>query len=108
MFRIVREPTFTHDVSVFTPVDGGHREEKIKVTYRVIPTEEAAKFGDDEQGSRDFLRRVVKRIDDLADENDKPISWSDEVRELLLSMPHVRLALAAGYGAAVSKAKAGN
>ncbi len=108
MFRIVHEPTFTHTVPVMTPVDGGHREEKIEVTYRIINADEAAGYPETEEGNADFLRRVVLRVDDIADEDGAPLPWSDELRDRLIALPHVRIALARGYGAALAKGRAGN
>lgn len=108
MLKVNREPTFTHEVSVMTPVDGGHVEEKLKVTYRVLPTERAAKFQDDEEGNREFLKAILVKLDDLVDDKNEPVPYSEELRDRLLGMPHIRRALQAAYFAAVSKAKTGN
>ena len=38
----------------------------------------------------------------------KQVEYNNEVRDLLFTQPHVRLALARGYAQAVGKAKSGN
>lgn len=108
MFKVVKEITFKRTVSVFTPVDGGFREESCQVTYLAIPVDEAAHYSSTEEGSTAFLQRVVRRMDDLTDANDKPVEYSDALRDDQLRWPHVRLALSAAYHAALSKVKAGN
>jgi hypothetical protein len=108
MFTIAKERTFTRTVKVFVPTDDGHREESVKATFRVIPTNQASTYDDDEAGSREFVRAVVVKLDDLVDEQKQPVTYNDEVREALLSVPYVRQALAQAYADAVTKAKAGN
>jgi hypothetical protein len=109
MFNIDENPVFTHDVIVRVPVDGGYRNEVIKATYEVIPTDEAARFDlSTEAGARAFLRRVVKKLDELVDRNRNAVPYNDEVRERVLSLPHARQALAAAYFKALEGAKLGN
>lgn len=109
MFKIVEEPTFTHDVTARVPVDGGFAEETFKATFRVIDPEEVDSFVlTTTEGSTAFLRRVIKRLDDLADAEKHPIEYSDEVRDAALRLPWARAALARTYFAAISGAKAGN
>jgi hypothetical protein len=109
MFKVSREPTFTHVVSVQVPIDGGHREESFKATYRVLDTKTTNDFDlETEHGSRRFLEAAIVKLDDLIDETDRPLSYSNEVRDQLLGQPHVRAALARAYFAAIGKAKAGN
>ena len=109
MFRIVSEPTFTHDVTAMTPVDGGHEAETFKTTFRVLPVDEVAKLNlMSQEGSRQLLVRAIVRIDELVDAQKKPITYSDAVRDQVIALPHVRLALSTAYFEAVSKAKAKN
>jgi hypothetical protein len=109
MFKLVENPTFTHTVRVQTPIDGGHKEELLKATYRVLRHSEVndldLKSGG---GSRDFLTKAIVKLDDLQDEQGRPLPYSDELRAQLLDLPHVRVALAQGYFAAVGKAPEGN
>lgn len=109
MFKIVQNRTFTHNVTVLTPVDGGHEEESLRVTYNFIETDEAAKYDvATTAGMRDFLTRIVSKLDDLVDDQKRPITYSDAIRDQLLKMPNVVGAVYKGYVDAVAKAKVGN
>lgn len=109
MFKVTDNPTFTHEVKVMVPADGGHREESLKATYRVLPIDEMRKFAlDTPQGGTEFLRAVILKLDDLVGEDKKPITYNDDVRDRVLALPYCRAALAQGYFDAVSSAKAGN
>jgi hypothetical protein len=107
MFNVA-VPTFTRIVEVFTPDDDGHRKETVTATFRVVPTDEAARIKlATEDGTSQFLRRAIVRLDDLADAG-RPVAYGDEVRDQVLRMPHARIALVNAYFDAVSKAKEGN
>ncbi|WPY94675.1 hypothetical protein T8T21_00690 [Limimaricola variabilis] len=109
MFKIVDRPEFTHDVPVMVPVDGGYREEKLRTRYRVVPDSEAESLVMSRtEDVKAFLRLAVVGFEDVVDDADQPIPYSDELRERLIGAPHVRLALVRGYTAAVSKARLGN
>ncbi len=109
MFRIVENPEFTHTVPVAVPADGGHREETMRVRYRVIGDDLAESFDlQDPTGVKEFLRAVIVRIDDLVGGDGKPLEWSTELREVVLGLPYARLALLRGYLSAVVKARLGN
>lgn len=109
MFTITDEPTFTHPVTARVPVDGGFAEETFKATFRVIGPEEKDTFDLlTTEGSTAFLRRVIVRLDEIADAEKKPVEWSDQVRDAVLRLPWARAALARTYFTAISGAKAGN
>ena len=109
MFKIVDEPTFSHEVTARVPVDGGFREETFTATFRVIDPEEADEFDlTTTAGSTAFLRRTVVKLDDVGDAQSKLLEWSDEVRDAALRLPWARSALARTYFAAISGAKSGN
>lgn len=109
MFKIIENPTFTHTVRVMVPIDGGHREETLKATYKVLTTDEVNGYDlSDSASSRDFLRTALVKLDDIADADGKPIPYSDEVRDQVLALPYARIALGRGYFEAVSKARTGN
>lgn len=110
MLKIADEPTFTHTVKVRTPIDGGFRDESVRATYRVIPSEDAAAFNlyKPDQVKR-FLARVVVKLDELADASGKAIEYSDELRDRIVGgLPYVANALAKGYFDAISGAREGN
>lgn len=109
MFKVIKKPTFTHEVKISTPVDGGFKEETVKATYAVLGTSEAKNHDlDTAEGSLSFLRAVVRKIDDLFDEAGQAISYNDEIRDALFDTPYVRRALADGYFAGLRGAKTGN
>ena len=110
MFKIAEERTFTHRVRVQVPVDGGHREEPFKVTYRVI---EQAKVDDFDlaktEDQDDFMRSVIVGMDDLADANGQPLPYSDDVRDQVIRIPYARLPLIRGYFEGIGRgARKGN
>jgi hypothetical protein len=102
--------TFTQDVTVMTPIDGGHRRETLKVTFNYLDVEAIDKFDiKTMQGTTDFLHAVVNRFDGLTDDaTGEPVPYSEELRAQLCNMPHVRQAVCLKYFDSVSKAKAGN
>ncbi|MDT7533730.1 hypothetical protein OVY48_09870 [Sphingobium sp. SA2] len=109
MFVVDPNPTFTHPVKVKVPVDGGYEEQSFKVTFNVIPTDEVADFDlGNGEGSTAFLRRAVKHMDDLIGKDEKPVPYSDKLRDLLLGQLYVRKALARAYFDAMSGAQSGN
>lgn len=109
MFKIIDNPTFTHTVRVAVPVNGGHEHQTLKASYRVLKTDEIEKFDlSSTSGSTEFLCAVIEKLDDIADANGEPLVWSDQVRDQLLRIPYVRLALSRGYFEGVTKAPAGN
>jgi len=107
MFKVVSQPTFTHTVKVNVPVDGGFKEQGFRTRFRVIPLNEL-RTEDGEDGQKEALRRVIIEMLDLIDEQDQPMHYSDELRDQLLDVPYVRLALMQTYIAAITKARAGN
>lgn len=107
MFKVTAEPNFTRTVTVCVPVDGGHSAQTMKVTFRALPTDDFSLQGGNE-GQLADCRKVIVSMDDLIDENDQPVSYSDAIRDQLIAMPYVRLAVLQSYIEAVSKAKLGN
>lgn len=109
MFKIIAEPTFTHRVTILVPADNGHREESLTVTFRVLSVEDQAQFNlTRERESDQFLRAIVVKMDDVADEEGKKIPYNDQLRDRILAIPYVRSAVAAAYFTAVNKAQLGN
>jgi hypothetical protein len=109
MFKVVDKRTFTHDVKVQIPVDGGFVEDTLKTTFNYIPTDRVEKFDlKTASGTTDFIRAIVAELHDLADMSGKPIPYNDAVRDQLISQPNIRLALTSHYLNAVTKVKEGN
>lgn len=109
MFVVTENPEFTHDVTVFQPVDDGHKELKLRTRFRVIPLDEVEEFDlSNSQGMLDYLDRVVVRFENLADEEGNAIECDDAKRKQLFMVPYIRVPLVNAYTAAMSKARKGN
>lgn len=109
MFKVNVSPTFTRTVRVQIPTDGGHRQETLKATFRVLNTDEVEGFDlATTEGTSAFLCAVIESLDDIADANGEQIPYNNEVRDQVLKMPYVRLALSREYFEAVAKARKGN
>ena len=109
MFKVVPNRTFTHVVTVMMPIDGGHSAETLKVTYNSLETEEAKKFDlKSPDGSTEFMKRVIAKLDDVTDAEGKPLPYSDALRDQVIRMPNARNAIVNGYFAAIAKAAEGN
>ena len=104
MFKVAQHRTFTREVKLLTPSDGGHRPESMKTTFNFLDVDEIAKFDlRTPDGTSAFLRAIVRRFDDLVDDADQPLPCSDELRDRLLRMNNVRQAVIQAYLDAVNK-----
>lgn len=109
MFTITDEMTFTHTVKMLVPVDGGHKPQPFKATFRVLDTDREAEFDlSTAEGSSDFIRAIVVDMGDLVGPDDQPVPYSHELRDRLIRWPFVRQALVRTYYDAVRKAPEGN
>jgi len=111
MFKVTKNRTFTHDVKIFTPSDGGFIEEKLKTTFTMVAVDEVRKFDlSTAVGTDGFLLCVVRKFDELTGEDDQPVPYSDALRDQILKLPHARQGLVKAYFEAVSNdgPKAGN
>jgi hypothetical protein len=107
MFKVISEPTFTIPVTVCVPVDGGHKDQDLKVKFRVVDVDELGEAGGLE-GQQKLLKRVVCGFEEVVDDNDQPLSYSDELRDQLIAVPYVRAAMLQTYLAAIAKTRVGN
>jgi len=107
MFTVTTDPQFTHDVKVQVPVDGGHKEQSFKTRFRVIPIEELEDLATIE-GQTLALKRVIVSMDELEDDQKRTVSYSDEIRDQLIGVPYVRIALIRTYREGITKARPGN
>ena len=90
-------------------VDGGHKEDTMSVRFRVLPADAAETFDlNTAEGTTDFLKEVIVSIDDVVDDNKKPLPYNDALRDRLLGLYFVRIALVNAYLRAVMKARVGN
>ncbi|MEP1330104.1 hypothetical protein [Pseudophaeobacter sp.] len=109
MFNVVSNPTFTRTVPVSVPSGDGFDEQSLKATFNLLTDGEKEAFDvSTTDGVKDFLRAAVVRLDDLADEDGKPVAYTPEILEGLLGRGYVRLALLTTYTRAQIKAVTGN
>ena len=107
MFKVVSEPTFTVPVTVCVPVDGGHKDQDFKVKFLVVDVDELGEASG-LAGQQKLLKRVVRGFEELVDDNDKPMPYSDALRDQLIAVPYVRAAMLQTYLAAIGKTRVGN
>lgn len=102
MFKIDQTPTFTHRVEIKVPSDGGHDLQDMQVTFRVLPDEEIEAFDmRTSRGEREFLAAAVVGFDDVEDEQGKKLPYSHTLRDRLIGLAYVRVALINAYYAAL-------
>lgn len=107
MFKVISEPTFTIPVTVCVPVDGGHKDQDLKVKFRVVDIDELGEAAGLE-GQQKLLKRVVCGFEDVIGDNDQELPYSDELRDQLIAVPYVRAAMLQTYLAAIGKTRVGN
>lgn len=109
MFKIAKNPQFTHSIPVLVPVDNGHEERPLKVRFRVLPIDDVNQHDPrTSEGTEAFLRAVVVRFEDVVDENGELMPSDDTLTSQMLALPYIRIALVKGYYDAVQKVRLGN
>ncbi|WP_417726177.1 hypothetical protein [Roseovarius sp.] len=102
MFKIDQTPSFTHRVEIKVPADGGHELQDMQVTFRVLPDEEVEGFDmRTARGEREFLGAVVTGFDDVEDEKGAKLPYSHALRDRLIGLAYVRVAMINAYYAAI-------
>jgi len=110
MFKVTNDPRFTHEVKVMVPVDGGHVEQSFKATFRVLQLDQLSD-GEGltaEEEQTQTLRKVICDLTDIEGDDGKALPYSEQLRDQMIGIPYVRIALMKTYLAAVTKARAGN
>lgn len=109
MFKIVRNPEFTHAVPVMLPVDGGFEEQTLKCRFRLLSVDDQALHDlTTTEGTEAWLRNICVSFEDVVGEDGKPIPQSDALTSQLLGSLPVRIGLMRTYTAALAKARLGN
>ena len=106
MFKITDELTFKREVKFLVPVDGGHETHSLDFTFRVLEIDEDELLI--EGGIRAVLKKVIVKIDGMLDDDDRPIPYSDKMRDRLLGKRFIELAALKAYSEACSKVVEGN
>jgi len=102
MFKIDHTPSFTRRVEIKVPADGGHERQDFNVTFRVLPDAEIEAFDmRTAAGEREFLAAAVTDFEDVEDEQGKALPYSDALRDRLIGLAYVRVALINAYYAAL-------
>ena len=105
MLKIARNPEFTHEVTVRVPVDGGFADQKFKARYRMVPWNDLGAIENDPESQ---ARMVLIGWEGIVDDEEQPIPYSDAMRDQLLGMLFMRVAILRVYVDAVAGAKRGN
>ncbi|NIZ12907.1 hypothetical protein [Phaeobacter sp. HF9A] len=109
MFKVDETPTFTRQVNVKVPKGDGHEEQPFKATFKAVDEDdfEGVQLGDAEQ-VKALLRKMLEGMEDLADAAGGAIPYSEVIREKMLKLPYVRLALIAAYYDGMTDHRSGN
>lgn len=110
MFNVNQNPEFTHPVKVMVPVDGGHETQTFKARFRALNEDAYDDFDlASIEGQKEFLKAVIVKFEDLVgDDEQAPIPYSDALRDKMLGIPFVRMALQRTYALAVTETQTGN
>lgn len=109
MFKLARNPEFTHTVKALIPADGGHEEQSFRARFRLLSAEDMAVHNlFTAEGTETFLKTVLVGLEDIVDEDGNPIPYSDGLRDQVISSIPARVAMIQTYNAACSKARVGN
>jgi len=109
MFKLQKNPTFTHDVPVQVPVDDGHEERPLKVRYRVLGADDLRHHEmNSEEGQNAYLRAVVAGFPAVVDDDGQPIPDDDALFDQIVGLTFCRVAVMRGYQEAMTKARAKN
>ncbi|ALF02049.1 MULTISPECIES: hypothetical protein [Salipiger] len=100
-FRVSKSRTFT------VPVQVG--DEDFTATFHALPDVALKEF--DAPGvemQKEFLRRVIVRLEGLVDDHDQPLGFSSTLFEELIDYSDLRWAMLGAYHTGFYRAKAGN
>lgn len=109
MFNVIETPKFTRTVTVNVPHGDGYQEQSFVGHFQAVPEDDYSDttLGEVEK-NKEFLRKAWIGGDDFVGKGDNPVSWSEDLREALLSRADVRVALLQTYFSAVSTLRTGN
>lgn len=122
---IAKEKVVTWPVAVNVPVDGGDVTiERFQATFAILDSKVVDALTEEVRSNIDrraagetglvtsvdefVLRKAIRSLEDLQDEDKKPLSYTEDRRDQLLAIPYVRNALWEAYAAACQGRKAKN
>ncbi len=104
-FKVQKNPSFTHDVDVSMPVDGGFETGMLSTRFNYLAIDELEKFDLQSKAGQDaFFARAIVTFNDLVDDDGKPVACDADMRAQILRMTNVRIALMATYTLALQGA----
>ena len=109
MFKIEKNPTFAHEVKVQVPVDGGFETQSFKARFKLLTADALAEYDTSTTaGMNTFLKDVVVDLEDIVDDNNEPVPFSDRLRDQVIGSLPALNALFNTYISACSQARLGN
>lgn len=109
MFKLIKNPTFTHDVPIMVPIDGGYDERPLKVRYRALHADDLAQHDlTSIEGQEAYLRAIVAGFPAVIDDDGTALPDDPALFDQLVGMTFIRTALIRGYGEAMTKARIKN
>lgn len=114
MFKLQKNPTFTHDVPVQVPVDmedgkGGHETRMLKVRFRALHSDDLAEHDyASREGQEAYVRAIVDGFPAVVDDDNQLIPDDEALFRQLVGRSNIRLAVMAAYADAMIVARAKN
>lgn len=110
MFKLEKDPKFWATVTMVTPSDEGGREETFKARFKMRPAHVVETVDTLSGGPEllEFLRETVVDLQDIADDDGKTLTFSDDLLEQVLDHFGARNALWNTYISEVTRARLGN
>lgn len=109
MFNVAKERIFKRAVKINVPDGDGVSEETLQATYRALDEEAEKKFDlATVDGTKEFLRTAIVRLDDVVGQDGETLTYSAELRDLVLGASYARVALVRTYFVELVGAREGN
>lgn len=109
MFKITKNPEFSHPVRVKVPTDTGFADHTFTARFRALTITESEKHDTmSTTGTNAFLAEVLVGWEGVTDDEGQPVAFSNAARQALIDIPFARVALLDTYNLAMIGAKRGN
>ncbi|MEQ1499431.1 MAG: hypothetical protein ABL914_12310, partial [Novosphingobium sp.] len=88
----------------------GHSEQTLKATFKVLPIEDLDNDPELDASANQVksLQQILVKLDDLVNDAGEPVEYNDLLRDQLIGVPYVRIALMQHYIHAMTKVRLGN
>lgn len=109
MLKIVKNPEFTATVKVQVPAEGGFSDASFTARFKALTVSEAEAFDlVSVTGTNDWLRTILIGWEGVVGEDGEKVSFNHAIRDELLDVPFIRMAVIQSYNAAMLGARRGN